>query len=91
MSHDPNYSCSTDRNGGSGGISPQLTDEEPLIGNQFRDVWKLACWQMSEEDDYSLYERAIYASLSVILIIYYLCVKAGLMLSGHILRYAKAI
>lgn len=33
-------------------------------GNPYRDVWKAACWQMSEENKFSVYERAIYAALS---------------------------
>lgn len=33
-------------------------------GNPFRDVWKAACWKMSQESKFSVYERAIYAALS---------------------------
>lgn len=33
-------------------------------GNPYRDVWKAACWKMSEENKFSVYERAIYAALS---------------------------
>ncbi|CAH3035204.1 unnamed protein product [Porites lobata] len=36
----------------------------PMEGNPFRDVWKAACWKMSQESKFSTYERAIYAALS---------------------------
>ncbi|CAH1783976.1 unnamed protein product [Owenia fusiformis] len=33
-------------------------------GNPYRDVWKAVCWRMAEEESFSIYEKAIYASLS---------------------------
>ncbi|XP_030071286.1 nuclear pore complex protein Nup107 [Microcaecilia unicolor] len=48
--HDPNI---------NGGI--QL---EPVEGNPYRYVWKACCWRMAEDEQFSRYERAIYATLS---------------------------
>lgn len=39
-------------------------DQEPIEGNHFRDVWKMVCWRMAEDERFHMIERAIYAALS---------------------------
>ncbi|XP_028390986.1 nuclear pore complex protein Nup107-like [Dendronephthya gigantea] len=36
---------------------------EPIVGNPNRDIWKNCCWNLSEQDCYNVYERAIYSTL----------------------------
>lgn len=68
LSHDPNYESSAAVTSDGPPPPPPSGGEEyreqAFLGNQYRDIWKLACWQMSEEESYPIYERAIYASLS---------------------------
>ena len=54
--HDPNYFA--DDNLGDGG------EIIPARGNPDRDLWKISCWALAEEQGCSVYEKAIYASLS---------------------------
>jgi len=49
--HDPYYASD---------CSERLTTE----GNPTRKLWKSTCWTLSQNDDYSLKERAIYGALS---------------------------
>ncbi|XP_068132812.1 nuclear pore complex protein Nup107 isoform X2 [Hyperolius riggenbachi] len=37
---------------------------QPVEGNPHRCVWKTCCWRMAEDEQFSRYERAIYATLS---------------------------
>jgi len=48
--HDPNYDDNASL--------------EPVAGNPYRDIWKVACWRLAEDERFPLVERAIYASLS---------------------------
>ncbi|KAM4036684.1 nuclear pore complex protein Nup107 [Anomaloglossus baeobatrachus] len=48
--HDPNIT--------SGGELQQVE------GNPYRCVWKACCWRMADDEQFSRYERAIYATLS---------------------------
>ncbi|XP_063783579.1 nuclear pore complex protein Nup107 isoform X2 [Pseudophryne corroboree] len=48
--HDPNI------NGGG--------ELQPVQGNPHRCVWKACCWRMADDEQFSRYERAIYATLS---------------------------
>ncbi|XP_075065599.1 nuclear pore complex protein Nup107 [Mixophyes fleayi] len=48
--HDPNI------NGGG--------ESQPVEGNPYRCVWKACCWRMADDEQFSRYERAIYATLS---------------------------
>lgn len=51
--HDPNY------------FNEQESNEIlPAEGNPDRDLWKINCWSLSEDNGCSVYEKAIYASLS---------------------------
>ncbi|KAM5171329.1 nuclear pore complex protein Nup107 isoform 1-T1 [Mantella aurantiaca] len=48
--HDPNI---------TGGVELQ-----PVEGNPHRCVWKACCWRMADDEQFSRFERAIYATLS---------------------------
>uniref|UniRef100_A0A8C5R1U3 Nuclear pore complex protein n=1 Tax=Leptobrachium leishanense TaxID=445787 RepID=A0A8C5R1U3_9ANUR len=37
---------------------------QPVEGNPYRNVWKVCCWRMAEDDQFNRYERAMYATLS---------------------------
>ncbi|KAF6025817.1 NUP107 [Bugula neritina] len=50
LAHDPNYTSDSQ-------------DHLPISGNNFRDVWKAACWSLTQEA-LSTHEKAIYACLS---------------------------
>ena len=51
--HDPNYFNEL-----------ESTEILPAKGNPDRDLWKINCWSLSEEKGCSVYEKAMYASLS---------------------------
>lgn len=52
LHHDPNKNKS-------------ITDElESIEGNVCRDMWKNTCWQMCEEPNYDVFEKAVFAALS---------------------------
>ncbi|XP_004912993.1 nuclear pore complex protein Nup107 isoform X1 [Xenopus tropicalis] len=40
------------------------TELQAVEGNPYRCVWKTCCWRMAEDEQFSKYERAIYATLS---------------------------
>uniref|UniRef100_A0A8D0G5Q5 Nuclear pore complex protein n=1 Tax=Sphenodon punctatus TaxID=8508 RepID=A0A8D0G5Q5_SPHPU len=40
------------------------TELEPVDGNPYRCIWKISCWRLAEDEQFSKYERAIYAALS---------------------------
>ncbi|KAM9311684.1 nuclear pore complex protein Nup107 [Gastrophryne carolinensis] len=37
---------------------------QPVEGNPYRCVWKACCWRMADDEQFSRFERAIYATLS---------------------------
>nr|DBA31102.1 TPA: hypothetical protein GDO54_007008 [Pyxicephalus adspersus] len=46
---------------------PNITgvgEVQPVEGNPYRGVWKACCWRMADDEQFSRYERAIYATLS---------------------------
>ncbi|KAH3697745.1 hypothetical protein DPMN_085255, partial [Dreissena polymorpha] len=51
--HDPNYE----------GLGPEC-QRTPVEGNPNRDIWKLVCWNMTQDPKVNVYEKAIYSALS---------------------------
>lgn len=67
LTHDPNY---------------EADNEEALhelSGNKFRDVWKLACWSLMKEVEFSIY-RVLRPNLSVSVSDTVRCVSVGYIL-----------
>lgn len=51
--HDPNY----------GGLLNGANSLQPADGNPYRDLWKVAAWDVAGSPSCSVYERAVYAAL----------------------------